>query len=76
MANDNRKPATQPPPPQGGSGTAPVQKSRSRDAEQLAATIFAQTFLAARGGRTPEHLAREALDAARAFYDHVDAPPG
>lgn len=52
----------------------------ARDAEALAAQIFAQLAVnAAQRGKTPEALAGEALAAARTFYrvaDATDQPKG
>lgn len=49
-------------------------KVRRADVEALAATLFVRRC-AATTGRTPEALAREALEAARAFYRVCDEPP-
>lgn len=57
MANDTRKPPA----------------DRRRDAEALAATIFARLFPASRGAKNPDHVAREAIEAARAFFRECDA---
>lgn len=46
-------------------------KDRRPDVEALAADIFCRRVVSA-SGMTPESLAREALDAARAFYRVCD----
>lgn len=53
----------------------PTRPARDRRAETeaLAAALFARRYAAATG-KTPESLAREALEAARAFYRACDDP--
>lgn len=59
-------------------GTPPPGKptpDRRRDVEALAAAVYAQAVPAAPArGKTPEAVAREALDAARTFYKVCDDP--
>ena len=50
-------------------------RDRSADVERLAAAVFPQLLAAARGQKTVEHIAREALDVARAFYATIDTEP-
>lgn len=48
--------------------------NRARDVEALAASLFVALFPGARGSRTPDRVAQESFEAARAFYRAADAP--
>jgi hypothetical protein len=54
--------------------TGPAAKDRTRDAEALAAVLFAELFRAERATKQPAGIARDALAAARAFYEVCDTP--
>jgi hypothetical protein len=55
-------------------------RSRGRDVESIARELFVAMLPASRGVRTPERVAEEAFDAARAFCRAADSqehtPPG